>query len=300
VDHLGANVYYWGDEAQGRFLVEQVAPLARCLLAEGAAESFWFDSFDARGPHLMLLFTPGAVAAPALRERLRRELEWRLAAQPSGAALERAALEERHRQCRGKELCVADTRPGLADNDSVVLFDHPADGYPFSHARGLAGAGELWRGVSQVVLWALDRRAVGDAAPAAVRWTAAVDAALAAAGLAGEAYWRHHATTLVMPLAGRLAADEAAVLSAVPGVVGERNREPFAQLWQQVAAGGWDGPPVGRIVALAGAAGDGHRRWSLLREIVHTTLGQLGLPVRLHLPLVFYAWQRNLSLSPAA
>ena len=299
--HLGVNVYYWGHDAQSRFLVERVAPLWRRLLADGAIERFWFTGFDARGPHLSLFFTCHQETTPALRERLRCELEASLAAAPSEVTIDAETLAERHRQCRGKELCAADTLPGVAANNSFVFFEHPADAYPFSHSRGLPREDELWRRVGELVLWALDRRGGGDAVAAAVRWTAVVDAALEDAGLAAEEYWRYHATTLVMPLAGRLAADEAAVLAAVPGLVGERNQESFERLWRQVEEGGWRGPDAAPLVAAAVVAERrGDARWSLLREIHHTTLGQLGLSVRLHLPLVFYAWQRNLSLSPAA
>lgn len=297
--HLGINVYCWGGDAQRRLLVEQVAPLVRRLLDERTIERFWYTAFDARGPHLTLLSTAAERTLPALRERLRGEIARCLAAAPSDRTIDAAEIAERHRQCRGKVLCPADALPSVADNNSFVLFEHPADGYPFGFARGLERADELWRRVGEVVVWTLGLLGGRDAAPSAVRWTAAVDAAIERAGLAAEAYWRFHATTLVMPLAARLAADEAGVLASVPGVVGARNLESFDRLWSQVEDGGWSGPDVDALVALVSAAPD-RDRWSLLREINHTTLGQLGLPVRLHLPLVFYAWQRNLSLTPAA
>lgn len=302
--HLGANVYHWGHDEQGRLAAERVAPLVVRLLAEGSVERFWFTSFDARGPHLMLLFTCREGAEPALRRRLETELAAMLAAAPSEVVLDPEVLAERHRQCRGKELCSADELPGVAANNSFVLFTHPADGYPFAVGGGVDDADALWRRVGELALWAVAQRGAGASLAAAVRWTAAVDAALAAAGQPAGDYWRHHATTLVMPLADRLASDEAAVLAALPGLVGERNEEAFGQLWRQVEAG-WDGPDARPLVAAAcspaaPAATPGGDRWSLLREITHTTLGQLGLPVRLHLPLVFYAWQRNLSLTPAA
>lgn len=297
--HLGVNVYHWGEDEQTRFLAERVAPLGRGLLDDRSAAGFWFTSFDARGPHLMLLFSPGEASVGQLRERVEPALEAALAEAPSGIRLDDAVLDERHRQCRGKELCAADALPGIAANDSLHVYEHPADGYPFGHAGALAEPGDLWRRVGELGLWAIERRAAGESMAAGVRWTAAVDAALDAAGEDAESYWRHHATTLVMPLAERLANDEAAVLASLPGAVGERNLASFDRLWSAHAEAGWPGPDAASLVSLAGSA-SGPRRWVLLREINHTTLGQLGLQVRLHLPLVLYAWQRHHSLSPVA
>ncbi|MBV9773856.1 MAG: hypothetical protein JO040_07895, partial [Gemmatimonadetes bacterium] len=117
------------------------------------------------------------------------------------------------------------------------------------------------------------------------------------AGADPAEFWRHHAKTLLVHLEERLEADEAQVLATLPTVVGERNREVFTRLWDETPA--W--PPARRLVEIV-LAGDGRtpgQQRALLREINHFTLAQLGQPVMHHIPLILYAWQRNLLLHAA-
>jgi hypothetical protein len=98
-------------------------------------------------------------------------------------------------------------------------------------------------------------------------------------------------------LEARLREDEAAVLATLPTVVGERNRAVFGRVWDEAPP--W--PALERTVEIA-LADDGRtpeQKRKLLRNVNHNTLLQLGQPVLHHVPLILYAWQRNLQLQPA-
>jgi hypothetical protein len=295
---LGAHVYRWSTPDQVRLLRDGLRPAAREARSRGLTSRFWYTLFDARGPHVFALF------AAADRSR-RRELAdflgdrlagW-LAAHPSAAPLDRDEVERRHAACRGKVLAAIDAEAGLAANDSLHLFEHPAGGYPFATAAGIVRPHELWRRLDPLALWALDH--VGEAA-SAVRLAAVVDHALGAAGVSAAGFWRYVATTLLVPLGERLASDEAGVVAALPAMVGERNTLAFGRLWSAVPHG--DDPPAAAAVRLV--VEDGRRplehRFRLLREIVHVALAQLLQGVQARIPLVLYAWHRNLSRASAA
>lgn len=293
--HTGCNVYFWGEREQDRLLVECLGPMADELREEGLADRFWYDRFDARGPHVFALFTGPDVAAQEVAHRLTRRLEGYLAEQPSGLLLQEEAAT-RHAETRGKELCPVDGLPGLAANNSYVLFDQPERGYPFALATGLANADELWD-----LLGDLARTAVRQLASrpgevptgAAMRWIAGLDLELRRAGMAGD-YWRYHATTLLVGLADHLANGEEEVLDSVPRSVGSRNQETFGRIWEDASARPLSGPLLPRLVDLT-LTDDRRplpRRLALLREAVHCFLKQLGLPVRSHIPVVLYAWHR--------
>src|SRR6185436_17825658 len=55
---LGGNVYLWSRAAQNRFLTRCLGPAIRELQDQGLASGFWFDRFDARGPHVFFLLRP--------------------------------------------------------------------------------------------------------------------------------------------------------------------------------------------------------------------------------------------------
>jgi hypothetical protein len=298
VQHLACNVYHWGRGPADRLLAECVAPAVRDLRRAGLAERFWFQRFDARGPHLFLLAGTAPGRAEALREALGARLDAWLAAHPSEEPLTDDELRTRHDQCRGKRLCALDAEPGIAPNNSVRWAPHAPDAYPLSLSAGAAAHDALWGLLSALAEWNLGR--LGDAGGAAVRWMAAVDAELRRAHPAAEGYWRRHAGTLLLGLEERLAADAGAVLDALPRVVGARNAETFGRVWDAVEGGEAVWEPLPQLLRMM-LADDGRPldvRLHMLREINHVVLGQLGQPVAAHVPLVLFAWLRG--LAPAA
>jgi len=285
---LALNIYCWGKAAQNELLTGFVAPEIRALREAGRVRRFWSTRFDSRGPHVMLvLTTPGSTRE--LEAHLGERLDAWLAEHPSTETLSPGELATRHEECRGKELCAPDHEPGIAPNNSYRFAPHSPHAYPFG---GSPGADEFWELASEHGLWLMDRLREGAGTGLAVRWIADVDGALLRLGADAAASWRYHATTLLRPLAERLRTEEPAVLAALPGSVGERNREAFARVWDGArgAAPAWG--PTARLVELALRADAGG--FQLLREINHCALKTLDQPVLLHVPLVLYAWQRNL------
>ena len=308
--HLGLTVYFWGAREQNRLLTELLGPAVAAFERDGSVARFWFDRFDTRGPHLFAILTLSdrpADGGAEVRRRLATQLEEYLQRRPSMAELSQEEIETRHRECRGKTQCEADGYPGLAANNSYCLFEHPAGEYPFGLSRGLPDAEnrELWRLLDEQTFWAIDRLADCAATAAvgpAVRWAAALDVALRALGADAAAYWRYHATTLLLPLAERLASEELEVLASLPGAVGEKNTQVFSRGGEEVEGGAEVRQPSRRVVelALADTGQPSGRRWRLQREITHVVWKQLGMPVALHVPLVLFAWHRNLAAAAAA
>ena len=301
--HFGLNIYHWGRPQQDRLLTGCLGPVVAALREEGRIDGFWFDRFDARGPHLCVLIASAGTAEEraTVESRLATAIEEHLAASPSTEALSDEHLAALHEQTRGKWLCTVDREPGIAANNTLRLFDHDPAGYPFGLSRGLPGAHEIWSRVGALAEWAIGQIATAASSPPiaqAVRWAAALDRCLADEEGRAEAYWRYHATTLLLGLDERLATAPDEVPATLLPAVGERNVAVFSRLWAE-----GDRPdgfpelaPLARL-ALGGppaeeaAAG---RRFRLLREIVHCGLKQLGVPVSLHIPMVLYAWSRHL------
>ncbi|MBV9110681.1 MAG: hypothetical protein JO306_14820 [Gemmatimonadetes bacterium] len=296
MDHLALHVYRWGDGPQRRLLVECLGPAARELAADGLLRRFWFTPFDTRGPHVFALFTPPAGKRDELRARVDERLRAYLAAHPSGLVLSPEELERRHVECRGKQLSTIDTEPGIAPNDSWCWAGHGEGGYPFALGAGLADPDAFWGHVQSQVFESIEHLRGGTGTAAGVRWIAAVDASLAAAGEDPAEYWRYHASTLLMNLQAGLEAAESRVLAGLEDAVSARNRAVFERLWEDGGASPHAGPLVRAAVSARPA--EGRSRWALLREVNHFTLAQLGQPVMHQVPLVLYAWHR--ALAPAA
>jgi hypothetical protein len=294
--HTGCNVYFWGEREQDRLLAECLGPAAEELRGQGLADRFWYDRFDARGPHVFALFSGPDEAAPEAYRRLAARLDAYLAERPSSVIFGNE-LVDRDVETRGKQLCSADALPGLAANNTYVLFEQAEHAYPFAFAAGLQRAAELWR-----LLDDLARAAVRQLASQpgtvptglAVRWIAGLDRELHRAGMAGE-YWRYHVTTLLLGLEERLATGEGEGLDSVPRLIGSRNWETFSRIWAEAPVRPLLWPHLPSLVDLA-LAEDGRplpRRLALLREAVHCFLKQLGMPVSRHIPLVLFAWHRT-------
>jgi hypothetical protein len=299
MDHLALNVYYWGRAPQVRLLVECLGPALRELREEGLVRRCWWTRFDARGPHLSVLLAMPAGGEAEVRRRLGGPVAAYLAEHPSTEHVTPEELEKRHAECRGKRMCALDSEPGFAPNNTYGFTDHSPDGYPYWIFEGLIGGDRFWDLGCDLALWTIARLGEGGGTVAAIRWMADVDHALRRARADPAAFWRHHATTLLLPLSERLENDEAGVLQALPTSVGERNRAVFARIWDEaeVTPPAW--PSLGEFLGtiLAGDGSPPSRRWMQLREIDHCTLAQLDQPVLLHVPLVLYAWQRNLEPS---
>ncbi len=299
--NLGLVAYVWGALHQDRLLLECLAPAVAEWRAQGLASRFWFDRYDARGPHLFAVLTLPDAGAPAVASRLAARLGEHLAAHPSSQVLTPEQLASRHRQTRGRAQCAADELPGFAANNSFEIFPHPPQGYPFRLSAGLPGADVLWDLVADLTLWTIGRLAGRPGSPATatgLRWIASVARELRLAGARPADYLRHHAATLVPALSeGVGPEEETSALAGLAAGVGSAN-PALAEAWAEVAATGpvWPGlPRLIRLVLRGGQGGgaEGPPAWALLREIDHAVLKQLGLPVALHIPLALYAWRRS-------
>lgn len=292
--HLGAVVYLWGEAEQSRLVTHCLAAFADELRSRGL-RAFWFDRFDARGPHVFALWSLPPQRLSEARDTLGRRLERYLAAHPASARLPDSELAARHAACRNKTLCAADTLPGMARPGTYLVFEQPETAYPLQLLRRAPQPRALAASVDELTRWVVERMTA--AAPeipsqAAMRWIASLDATLAEDDVAAERYWRYHASTLLPGLAARLDAGE----PVAHRLVSARNHSTFTRVWARTPAGWWPGWP--RLLELL-AFGSGSTREShlLLREILHTSLKQLGLPVKLQIPLVCFAWSRHLGLA---
>jgi hypothetical protein len=288
--YLGCNVYYWGEREQNRLLAECLGPLASRLKTEHLCRRFWFDRFDARGPHLFLLFGTEPATRQALTTQVTETLSSYLAASPSQTNLSPTELAARHQACRGKTLCTADRQPEPADNNTFVLFEHGPRHYPFSLSLGLPQEEQLWQSVEDLTFWVIRQLASkGAASDAAIAFVAALDGALRARGEATD-YWRYHAGTLLPGLADRLRADGTPA-DLYQRLVSEKNAQVFLQRWQRPSALPDPRPLLELIDSDPGRTP--RQRHELLREIVHTTLQQLGLLVSQQIPLLLFAETRS-------
>lgn len=301
---LGANVYCWAQAAQNRLLLECLAPAVREIRDQLGPLRFWFDRFDARGPHVISLLTLPAGAETGARQLLAARIESFFSAYPERGTLPRESVEKRHESCRGKIFCDLDREPGIAPEGTYRLFAHSPEGFPYRLTRGLpcASAEAVWDLVDDLTSWTLREIAANPergAPQVAALWLARLEQELRNAHPRPEEYWRFHATTLLRGLSRRLEEDEEGVLAGLPDTINRHNAETLPAVWQQAAAGPARWPRVTELLRRAAPAGEPAHPgdWRLLREIVHWTLKQLCLYVETEIPLVLYAWQRNLRIS---
>lgn len=291
--HLGCNIYFWGEREQDRLLALAVKPLAD---VEGLR--FLCFRFDARGPHVTLLFRAIPGADGEAKARIAAAIEGYLSHAPSAAWPSAGELEARHTTCRGKALCSADREPGLAPNNSLVFFGHTERDYPFHLATDVAELDRdaLWRLREEVVLWALGQLAAsarGQVTAAAVRWIAAIDRAVRAAGEPSSPCWRYMAAQVLLGLSSGVEEPTTAKLFSS---VGEKNCQALSRLWRESESSAND--DLQRLVRVI-VADDGRpleRRHALLRDLVHTTLLLLGLQVQQQAPLLLFAWAKSRAL----
>jgi hypothetical protein len=295
---IGMNVYQWGSSHQNRLLVECVAPIAKELLQSGQADRFWFDRFDARGPHVLILLASSSDSVADPSGMVLERLQQYLTTYPSDEVYSDEEVARRHIETQGKVLCEADRLPGLAPNNSLCSFMHGWNDYPYGLMGQSSVADELWTAATRLACWSIERLAANQerlSVESAVQLLAAVEVGLGAAGLRASQLWRYHACTLLIGLDAQLEADELSVLATLPALVGQENIKTLARV-RDALGGGEDelSALVYPLVEFASGKAGWHpahvKRW--LREIVHWTLKQLGLPVSLHLPLLLDAWHR--------
>jgi hypothetical protein len=294
--HLGLVAYCWGMSEQSRLLASCLAPAVADLRGHGLRR-FWFDRFDARGPHVFALFTVPSERFEEVRNLLDSRLAAWLADHPCQVEITEEELIARHRACRGIALCEVDAEEGFAANNTVRFFEQPHDGYPFTFGRSLADPDQLWDLLDGLTAWMLDRLAREPGSTptdAGVRWLASLAHILPRHFVAPEAYWHHHVASLIPNL--QRAADDEEMVRRVTRALGERNEAALAAVWEGARPEPLPWPDLPRLLDLLASAdsskGPGPKE--LLRMIVHIALKQLGVPIKLQRTLLLYGWKQNL------
>lgn len=300
VTHVGANIYYWGEEEARSLLVEGLGPWAREVRERGLAHHFWWTRFDARGPHLFTVFSTSPDKETELQRFLNHSINEFLRESPSTVALPAEVLEQRHLGCRGAMMCLGDKPEGLAENNSFLLFSHANENYPMSLGIDMADSTDFWQHLDQLAFWAI-QQAQSDIVPAGVQWFAAVDHALQRHGISPENYWCFHLSTLfVYPNQKNWRDRRDDFKSWLPRALSDHNRNLFSRLWMPQDTNQTLDVDVDGLVG-ATLANDGRtldRRFMVLRQINHQLLLQIGLFAKFEIPLVLYAWYRALSARP--
>jgi hypothetical protein len=300
--HLALVAYSWGMIEQSHMIATCLAPAVADLREQGLRR-FWFDRFDARGPHVFALFTVPAERFEAARAFVAERLAAYLADYPSRTELSADELAARHRACRGKALCEIDAEEGIAPNNTMRLCEQPGDRYPFSLGRGLAEPDRLWDLLDDSTAWVVDQlstEAAAAPARAAAGWLAALFYALPRSFAEPHAYWRHHAASVIPRLESP--ADDSETVRRLTQALGESNEAALTKVWERARTEPppWQGLP--ELVELVAGARDpgGAGPLELLREIVHVTLKQLGVPIRIQRTMLLFAWRESLKVRPRA
>ncbi|MEM1178516.1 MAG: hypothetical protein AAGM22_09235 [Acidobacteriota bacterium] len=302
---LAANVYLWEELEQNRYLVEVFLPfLRRYAGGDSRVDVVSYDRFDARGPHLFLVFRVVGDLAQ-VQHHFETVTRTFLDAGEVSGALSEIEVAKRHDDCRGKQQWSADGLGGLASDRTFLVEEQAAGGYPFNWwgRHEPSSRRDISLRTGDAARWSLDRIRVDKEANmgAAVIWAAEFDAELRRHLPPSEAadYWRLHATTLLMSLVDRWREEPEAVLASLPGRVAPKTAAAFTRLFGE--ADGRDGagpcaPMAGLVSACLDGAPDREAAWRALREIHHITWKQLGVYVKFHIPIVLFAWNRNIEL----
>lgn len=294
VVHLGANIYYWGFAEQKHLLTQGVQDWARDLRTEGLADGFWYSIYDARGPHIYVSFTTSSGRASQVRGYLEHSISHFLINTPSTAIISETELTERHQACRGRALCTGDHAPGLAENNSFLVFDQKGDEYPFFLGKDAAEPPSFWSKLDRLAFWTLESLSANPQR-AAIRWIAAVDHAIRDLEMKAADYWHYHVTTLLLGLESKFPSASAGARQWLEQSVGEKNRSTFGAHWERISSQEleFDLKEFVRII-LKNPKGSLQDHYSTLRQINHSMLGRLGVYTKLEVPLVLYAWLQNL------
>jgi hypothetical protein len=293
---LGLAVYRWGAREQSDLLVDCLGPAIKELRDGGLVGGFRFDRFDTRGPHIAAVLTILRGCSSKVVDQLSSRLESYLAAHPSQMRTNAEEIERRHAECRGKVQFEADVCAEWAENDSFRFFEHDPQTYFLSPSLGVAAQAELWSLLDDLAFWAISRLR-RQPRSAAVAWCALCDRSLRPRA-EPAAYWRYHSTTLLLGLDRLLDADEHKIIANLPAMILPRNFELFSKLWPEVEGDPAPWPHLDRLMELVLRDPDRpDHGWWLLREIIHSTLKQLEVAVASQIPLILFAWQRNLPIT---
>lgn len=297
---LSLNIYHWGARFQNRLLMDRLGPVLEELYYDDVVESFLFNRFDARGPHIFVSLIVPRDRREVLLKRLMSELDTFLEQHPSTEPLDPKELELRHAACRGKALCVIHRRPGLAENNTYLIEEEEEIQFPFWIRQPLSSDDVLRRLLTEQALWAIHQlTAQGGKTPlkAAIVWAAVFETTLRRTlGNAGG-YWYFHASTLLLNLPkGIQPEDENEVAASVAPLVSAKNRESFTRVWDIVLESELAYPNVTQLVEILAPDPDGAepQDWAPLRGFMHLSLKQLGLKVAFHIPIVVFSWLKNL------
>jgi hypothetical protein len=294
---LGVNVYCWEEARQNRLLAECLAPAVFELQEEIGPVLFWFDRFDARGPHVFAVLSLADEACRLAESALASRLRTFFASHPSGGTVPLEQVQRRHEASRHLALCELDRAPGIEPEDACRFFLQPPDAFPFHLVRQRPEEDQqkIWEIAHQLSLWSTQQIAVHpERRPlrAAVSWLAAFFWLLLRTHPRAEAYWRYHAASLLRSLPQRLESDEQGVLDALPGAIGERNIQAFSSVWSQMQTSEPPWPAMSELVHRLCSPDLHGDSWRPPREIVHSLLKQLCVPVAHEIPLILYAWHR--------
>ncbi len=305
--YIGLNVYLWQRTEQNLFLSSCLRPLVGRLEDQALSSFVWVERFDARGPHLFVVLRCDAGDVAKFTATVNEAVAAFFADRQASGALSDQDLAERHEECRGKSLWQVDRQPGFAKEHSYVL--EPIEGVvlPLYYWRDFATSGHprLAELVAGATAWALERVPIDRDADirAGITWCAAFNACLLRRTSPGAVarYWQHHASSLVIGLEERWLEEPEEVRNSLPDAVKPNTAGAFAKIFSSVEAAPLEPwPQMDQwITAVLDAAPNENRGWRLLREINHSTLKQLGLYVRLHIPLTLFAWHRALEQAEA-
>lgn len=294
-------IYRWSAEAQDRVLVDCLEPKLRALRMHGHVGTFWFDRFDARGPHVTLLFSLPVATRDAMLAELGNDLACYLSAHPDEEAWADEQVVERHEGCLGKTLCEADRLTGLAARDTFLLTDHASTEYPWSLTRNHGPEGAFWLRVEEMCWWSLQQlkaypRSTGGRHGLALQFVHAVDQVIRRDGSWRVGFWRYSAARLFHFLDNERFDDAAFCIRSFPPWVGEANMRSFKEAWLSLEGGSPPFAGLDELVRRSQKEVDRSRmsEFGLLREVVHGCLAQLGVPTRLRATLFVFAWHAAL------
>jgi len=283
MSYLGVNIYCC-DSDQRRFL-RALLSWSRAAGPQGI-DLCLFRPFDARGPHLFLLFRHDS---PWLREFLAGRIELFLAGCSPDTRSD-GEMKRRHRSCFGKTLCAADCEPGMAIRNSYVLFSHSLSEYPVDLGSGSA-AGDVLSSVTAISHWSLNQLETERRSVSALCWLSGVHRALESGELPSHCYWQYHAERLLPLLRQRITTSDS-ISDWLRIAVGEHNRNLITPCWEysrelpSAPARVIDDIVTSSICAV-------QEKCRLLYEVNELVLNQLFQSPDSQIAMILYAWEQS-------